>query len=265
MATDKQISDLLFRCQYKYKDLAKRDILATLSYFKELSPVVDKYVYPGGQAKDLLTLNGTIPVKYQNNQYNIPVQLYLSDTHPYTPPLSYVRPTNDMSISVSDTVDANGRVNMACLREWSYPQSDLYVVLNLMTMKFSERPPVFAKRQSTGSSQAAANTQQYPGSNQVRPQYPNMGYNSGYPSYNSPASGQTPYPPTGQTPYPSSGATPYPSSGSYPNTPYPNNPYYPMPSQQPVSYMKSGSGRIKFHFYFNLFELELIYKLKIIT
>lgn len=234
MASDKQISDLLFRCQYKYKDLAKRDILATLSYFKELTPLVDKYVYPGGQAKDLVTLNGTIPVKYQANQYNIPVQLYLSDTHPYTPPLCYVRPTSDMSISVSDCVDSNGRVNLPCLREWSYPLSDLYVVLNLMTMKFSEKPPVFAKRQSTGSSQATAASTPYPGSSQVRPPYPNVGYNSSYPAYNSAASAQPPYP-TG-------GATPYPPS-SYPNTPYPNNPYYPMPSQQPVSYMASGSGK----------------------
>jgi hypothetical protein len=51
MATDKQITDLLARCNYKYKEQTKRDVTAALSYFKELSPLADKYIYPNGQAK----------------------------------------------------------------------------------------------------------------------------------------------------------------------------------------------------------------------
>lgn len=230
MATDKQVLDLLARCQYKYKDLAKRDIQSTLSYFKELSLIVDKYVYPNGQAKDLLTLSGTIPVNYKNNRYNIPVQLYLSDSHPYTPPLCYVRPTPDMSVNVSDHVDSNGRINLPCLREWSYPQSDTYILLNLMTMKFSEQSPVFAKRQS--SAYPANNNNN---NNQNRPTYPSY---TPYPS----SSNQQPYP-AQQPPYPISGSA-YPGSAS--NTPYPvsTNPYYPMPqaSQPQPSFLRGGSG-----------------------
>ena len=84
MSSEKQVVDLLNRCQYKYKDLCKRDILASLSYFKELSTNTENYVYPNGQMKDLVTLVGTIPVNFKNNRYNIPVQLFLADTHPYT-------------------------------------------------------------------------------------------------------------------------------------------------------------------------------------
>lgn len=253
--TDKNITDLLVRCQYKYKDLAKRDIQAALGYFKELNLVLDKYVYPNGQAKDLVTLSGTIPVHYKNSRYNIPVQLFLSDTHPYTPPLSYVRPTAEMSVNVSEAVDSNGRVNLPCLREWSYPQSDIYVLLNLMTMKFSEQSPVFAKRQSQPP---PSSNQPYPNSRPAYPSYNNSPYpssnNTPYPSANNtpyPSSNNTPYPSSNNNPYPSANNTPYPSSGAYPsatNTPYPNNPYYPMPhvnSQQPqqnLSYLKSGSG-----------------------
>lgn len=214
MATDKQITDLLVRCNYKYKDQTKRDIQSTLSYFKELNLLVDKYTYPNGQSKDLVTLNGTIPVTYKNSRYNIPVQLFLSDAHPYTPPLCYVRPTPEMSINVSDHVDANGRINLPVLREWNYPSSDIYMLLSVMAMKFSEQSPVFAKRQ---------------GSQQQQVYQPR----------------QTPYPIVGRPEFPS-----YPSGGGYPSsatkTPYPvtNNPYYPMPQvgQTQPSYLSSNSG-----------------------
>lgn len=222
MATEKQITDLLVRCNYKYKDQTKRDIQSTLSYFKELNLLVDKYIYPNGQAKDLVTLNGTIPVTYKNSRYNIPVQLFLSDAHPYTPPLCYVRPTPEMSVNVSDHVDANGRINLPCLREWNYPSSDVYMLLSLMAMKFSEQSPVFAKRQGQ---------QQQQGQQQSAYQQPR----------------QTPYPAVSRSEYPSypsAGGAGYPSTAS--NTPYPvtNNPYYPMPQagQAQLSYMSSNSG-----------------------
>lgn len=230
MATDKQITDLLVRCNYKYKDQTKRDIQSTLSYFKELNLIVDKYIYPNGQAKDLVTLNGTIPVTYKNSRYNIPVQLFLSDAHPYTPPLCYVRPTPEMSVNVSDHVDANGRINLPCLREWNFPSSDIYMLLSLMAMKFSEQSPVFAKRQGQQQQhqqpqhQSAYQPRQTPYPAVSRPEYPSYPSGGGYPS--------------------ASGA--YPSSAS--NTPYPvtNNPYYPMPQagQPQPSYMSSNSGNI---------------------
>lgn len=255
MASEKQITDLLQRLAYKYKDLAKRDILSTLGYFKELNVQQDKYVYPNGTMKDLIALNGTIPVNYKSSRYNIPVQLFLSDTHPYTPPLCYVRPTSEMSVNISESVDSNGRINLPCLREWNYPQSDMYVLLNLMTMKFSEHPPVFAKRQGQPSGQPGYSNQSpttnssYPPFSQNRPVYPGSTSSSSGAGYNS-----TPYPQSNNsTPYPSSNSTPYPSA--YPsnnNLPYQNNPYYPMPQaassqptsqpSQPLSYMKSGSG-----------------------
>ena len=245
--TEKVIANFLATCNYKYKDLAKRDIQQAVNYFKELDIKVDKYAYPNGQVRDLVTLNGTIPVNYKNNRYNIPVQLFLSDTHPYTPPICYVRPTAEMSVNVSDHVDSSGRVNLPCLREWAYPQSDIYMLLNLMVMKFSEQSPVFAKRNNQASVTASATPYQV--SNSARPTYP------GYPNI----SGQTPYPavssasysmPTsyGQPSYPtvSSGNPPYPTQSGG-NLPYPNNPYYPMPQSiqsagQNLSHLKSGSG-----------------------
>jgi len=242
MATDKQISELLAKCQYKYKDQAKRDIQSALSYFKELNLTTEKYNYPDGLSKDLVTLKGTIPVNYKDIRYNIPVQLYLADTHPYLAPICYVRPTPDMSVNVSANVNSNGRIMLPFLNEWKPPQSDLYLLLNLMTMKFNEETPLFSKvsrptpiAAASSSSSAAAQYQPQPQSQQTNSALP-------YPTqYN-----------VNQPPYPISNMTPYPINNTQQNTPYPvtNNPYYPMPSmqqqqqqqQQQPSYLKSGSG-----------------------
>jgi len=236
MATDKQITDLLIKCQYRYKDQSKRDIQQALSYFKELYLVPERYNYPDGTIKELISLKGTIPVNYKDARYNIPVQLYLADTHPYLAPVCYVRPTPDMSINTSNTVQANGRINLPFLNEWDPPKSDLYLLLNLMTMKFNEETPLYSKGSHQANPQAyqqnrpAAQYQPLPYPSEIRPSYPTQ---------------------VNQTPYPISNITPYPVNANQNAAPYPvtTNPYYPMPSgmsqpqiQTGVSYMKSGSG-----------------------
>lgn len=245
MATDKQINDLLNKCQYKYKDQTRRDISNAIGYFKELYPIPEKYNYPDGTIKELITLKGTIPVSYKDVRYNIPVQLYLADTHPYLAPICYVRPTPDMSVNVSHTVQANGRINLPFLNEWNPSQSDLYLLLSLMTMKFNEETPLFSKGsvqnhqpqpyqpQLQLQQRAAANQYQpLPYPSEIRPAYPTQ-------------VSSTPYPISNMNPI-----TPYPAnvmSSTNQTTPYPvtSNPYYPMPSnisQPQPSYMKSGSG-----------------------
>lgn len=244
--TDKQINDLLTRYNYKYRDQTKRDLQSALSYFKDLNLIPEKYNYPDGSVKDLISLSGTIPVTYNNARYNIPVQLYLADTHPYLAPVCYVRPTPEMNINVSNTVNSNGRISLPYLSDWKPPpHSDLYTLLNIMVMKFNEETPLYSKGRSTNASSqyqpqpqpAASNPLPYPSDS--RPVYPMQTQNP-------------PYPISNMTPYPAnlnSQPAPYPTSMNTQSTPYPitNNPYYPMPSnlnqvQPPLSYMRSGSN-----------------------
>ena len=42
------------------------------------------------------------------------------DTHPYNPPMVYVRPTDTMQIKSGRNVDQNGQVDLPYLREWRY-------------------------------------------------------------------------------------------------------------------------------------------------
>jgi len=61
------------------------------------------------------------------------------------PPICFVRPTSDMSIKVSNTVESNGRISLSLLKEWKTPNSTLYLLLSLMSMKFSDETPLFSR------------------------------------------------------------------------------------------------------------------------
>ena len=62
----------------------------------------------------------SVPVSCAGNMYNIPLQLWIMDSHPYNPPMVYVRPTNTMQIKSGRYVDMNGKVDMPFLREWRW-------------------------------------------------------------------------------------------------------------------------------------------------
>ena len=52
--------------------------------------------------------------------YNIPVCLWIIDTHPYNPPMVFVKPTSTMQIKPGKHVDTNGRVYLPYLNEWRH-------------------------------------------------------------------------------------------------------------------------------------------------
>lgn len=71
-----------------------------------------------GSSLQLVNLTGTIPVRYKGNTYNIPIKIWLMDTHPRNAPICYVKPTSDMSIKVSIYVDQNGKIYLPYLHDW---------------------------------------------------------------------------------------------------------------------------------------------------
>lgn len=42
------------------------------------------------------------------------------DSHPYNPPMVYVKPTSTMQIKEGRNVDRNGKIDLPYLREWKY-------------------------------------------------------------------------------------------------------------------------------------------------
>ena len=216
--------------KYSHKDLSKKDISYLMSVYKDLVPSVENFVYNTGASQALLSLTGTIPVSYKGATYNIPIALWLQDSHPFNPPMVYVKPTSTMKIKEGPHVDTTGRVFLPYLTEWKHPSSDLLGLVQILTIIFGEDCPVFSV--AAGATQPHSRMP-YPG---TRPPYPNQaagGY-TGMPMPGMPGGGypaQRPnYPPnpgTGQPRFPG-----YQGPQAYGN---PYNQAYPGYSAYPPS------------------------------
>ncbi|XP_040067009.1 tumor susceptibility gene 101 protein isoform X3 [Ixodes scapularis] len=209
-------------------------------------------VFNDGTKKELFCLDGTIPVSYKGNVYNIPVCVWLLDTHPYNSPMCYVKPTAYMQIKVSRHVDQTGRVFLPYLHEWNPNSSDLLGLIQVMIIVFGETPPVFSKPQEdSGSGFSAAGGAPYP----TRPaaggsSFMHMLGTAANPPYSSAAGPMPPYPtsasgPMGWSPY----STPLPSTTNTPaaTSVAPTPAYPPYPTGSTASYPLyptpgSGSG-----------------------
>ncbi|KPJ10466.1 Tumor susceptibility gene 101 protein [Papilio machaon] len=203
--------------KYKHRDYTAREVISLIQVYRSLVYRLEAFVFNNGTRKDLLNLEGTIPVNYKGAFYNIPVSIWLMDTHPQNAPLCFVKPTPEMTIKTSKWVDSNGKIYLPYLHEWSPSGSTLQRLVQWMITAFGELPPVYAKPR-----------------NQPRPPYPFdpfMPQPSGYPYPQvNPQPGYstaTPYPTTSNPlPYPNFG-TPYPGSVSTNGTPYPAATPYP--------------------------------------
>lgn len=50
--------------------------------------------------------------------YNIPVKIWIMDTHPNNAPICYVNPTSDMVVKPSRTTDHSGKIYLPFLHFW---------------------------------------------------------------------------------------------------------------------------------------------------
>lgn len=208
---------------YLNPEIAIRDIVTVVNQYQGLAPAQETYVFNDGTPAELVNLSGTIPVRYKGNIYNIPICIWMMDTHPTNAPICYVRPTSDMSIKVSMYVDQNGKIYLPYLHDWVPNSSDLLGLIQVMICTFGEQPPVFAKPK---------NDNRMPMYGPTPMGHPYMPYPAhpidNFPSY-------PPYPPTSST------YTPYPS---YP-TPYPPYPSNNFGAQPAPAVIPGGTGTIK--------------------
>lgn len=197
---------------YHYADAAFRDVMNTCNQYKGLKPIRDKYTFNDGTKLNLVNLTGTIPVRYKGSTYNIPITVWLMDTHPKNAPICYVKPTPDMSIKVSQFVDHNGKIYLPYLHDWIGSQSDLVGLIQVMVVTFGEQPPVFARRSQEYPMYKPPTYPPMPSAG--GPGYPQATGGPGYPPYptQSGAASSMPYMP----PYPPSGGVgaPYPTPGA---------------------------------------------------
>ena len=161
--TETLISSALSKVKHRNPEQTKRDVLGALHHYRGkltqqrwkhsselillsgLIPKPDKFIFNDGANRDMINIFGTIPVPYKGQNYNIPVSLWLLETHPYHAPICYVKPTSDMQIKVSQHVDQSGKIYLPYLHEWNHSKSDILGLIQILIVTFSEQPPVYSR------------------------------------------------------------------------------------------------------------------------
>ncbi|OQV22514.1 Tumor susceptibility gene 101 [Hypsibius exemplaris] len=141
--------------KYRSPEITEKDLYKVISYFPDLRPTMAQNVFPDGSSRELMKLSGTIPITYRGASYNIPVEIWIMDSHPYNPPLCYVKPTAEMKIKLNRHIDQNGRVYLPYLTDWNHNSSDLLECCQIMALMFGEEPPVYSKKPNSSGGQAS--------------------------------------------------------------------------------------------------------------
>lgn len=131
--------------KYKFHDVAVEELQKIHRIYPGMKPSSGTYTFTDSSQKDLLKLIGNLPVQYEGRSYNFPIQLWLLDSFPFTPPICLLKPTANMVIREGKHVDARGRIYLPGLHNWDYPKSSVVGLLNEMTAKFNEDPPLSSK------------------------------------------------------------------------------------------------------------------------
>nr|XP_045002411.1 ubiquitin-conjugating enzyme E2 variant 3 isoform X2 [Jaculus jaculus] len=139
--------------KYKFRDLTVEELKTVNMSFPHFRYSMDTYVFKDSSQKDLLNFTGTIPVMYQGKTYNIPIRFWILDSHPFAPPICFLKPTANMEISVGKHVDAKGRIYLPYLQNWSHPKSVIVGLIHEMIAKFQEELPLYSVPSSAEAQQ----------------------------------------------------------------------------------------------------------------
>ena len=83
-------------------------------------------------------------MKIENSTYNIPINIYMKNDHPYFPPYCLVSPTNDMAVQPSCYVDPQGLLDLPYLHEWKPNKSNLTDLIQELITAFQKQCPVYS-------------------------------------------------------------------------------------------------------------------------
>ncbi|XP_070700693.1 E3 ubiquitin-protein ligase RNF31 isoform X2 [Pempheris klunzingeri] len=136
----------LAECEYRYPSQTASDLRRLRSVFPDLRLYVDFYCFPNKEKRRLLYLAGTVPVHFEGSEYNIPVCIWLHETHPVSRPRCYVCPSVSMVINPScPCVDAAGNISLEGLRNWTPGVSNLPLLVAEMRRAFQKDTPLYAR------------------------------------------------------------------------------------------------------------------------
>ncbi|RLN47519.1 hypothetical protein BBJ29_000607 [Phytophthora kernoviae] len=130
---------------YTQSSRVRGDVYNLLGQIPSLQPNCGTFAHNDGTTSTLLSLEGTIPIFYRSNQYNIPVEFWVVETYPMAPPVCFVRPTADMMVKPGHPhVTSDGYVKIPYTSDWR-PDFTLLELVAHMCSIFGNMPPVFRR------------------------------------------------------------------------------------------------------------------------
>ncbi|KAF4149557.1 Vps23 core domain [Phytophthora infestans] len=154
---------------YPQSSRVRGDVYNLLGQIPSLQPNCGTFAHNDGTTSTLLNLEGTIPIFYRGNQYNIPVEFWVVETYPMAPPVCFVRPTADMMVKPGHPhVTSDGYVKIPYTSDWRPDFTMLELVAHMCSI-FGNMPPVFRRpaasrpqsRVNGGASAASSGTGGY--------------------------------------------------------------------------------------------------------
>ncbi|KAE8884694.1 hypothetical protein PF003_g31014 [Phytophthora fragariae] len=141
---------------YPQSSRVRGDVYNLLGQIPSLQPNCGTFAHNDGTTSTLLNLEGTIPIFYRSNQYNIPVEFWVVETYPLSPPVCFVRPTADMMVKPGHPhVTSDGYVKIPYTSDWR-PDFTLLELVAHMCSIFGNMPPVFRRPATSSSSSRPA-------------------------------------------------------------------------------------------------------------
>ncbi|KAF4323803.1 hypothetical protein BBO99_00000984 [Phytophthora kernoviae] len=130
---------------YTQSSRVRGDMYNLLGQIPSLQPNCGTFAHNDGTTSTLLNLEGTIPIFYRSNQYNIPVEFWVVETYPMAPPVCFVRPTADMMVKPGHPhVTSDGYIKIPYTSDWR-PDFTLLELVAHMCSIFGNMPPVFRR------------------------------------------------------------------------------------------------------------------------
>ncbi|CAM9172299.1 unnamed protein product [Discosporangium mesarthrocarpum] len=123
----------------------KQDISDVLRFRNNLMPKRGTLMLNTGQECSLLVLDGTIEISHRGQNYNTPIEVYITESYPNSPPVAYVRPKAGLTLKSGHRhVDNNGMIYLPYLHEWRRGTHNLVHLCAHMSSVFGAEPPLFA-------------------------------------------------------------------------------------------------------------------------
>ncbi|KAI9090083.1 UEV domain-containing protein [Phlyctochytrium arcticum] len=145
---------------YANRDRVFRDADTVLVNHNGLAPKTDTYTHEDGRTVVLLCLHGTIPIKFRNVTYNIPIAIWVPYSYPSQPPICFVSPTTSMLVRASKHVDLSGKIYHPYLAYWHMNSEESHMLnfVRILQEIFAMEPPVYTK--PSGATQLPSQQQQ---------------------------------------------------------------------------------------------------------